>query len=100
MSQMPDSVYLHKDSKYCTVGHYSAYSENYILSENEFEESSLNDYVEYTPTYRLDEAVAQTKKDLIEKAEKWILDNIRDYADSIGEYPLMGMLEDFTKAMK
>ena len=64
MSQMPDSVYLHKDEKYNTIGLHSAYSENYILSENDYDESVLNDYVEYTPVYRLEEAVSFAKKDL------------------------------------
>lgn len=64
MSQMPDSVYLPNDSKYCTVGIFTAYNENYLLSENDFNEDCLDDYTEYTPMYRLEEE----KQHLIEKA--------------------------------
>lgn len=64
MSQMPDSIYLHKDSKYNTSGEYFAQDENRILYENEYNESVMEDYVEYTPIYRLEEAVMKSEKDL------------------------------------
>lgn len=64
MSQMPDSIYLHKDSKYNTSGEYFAQDENRILYENEYDESVMEDYVEYTPIYRLEEAVRKSEKDL------------------------------------
>ena len=64
MSQMPDSIYLHKNSKYNTSGAYFAQDENQILYENEYDESVMEDYVEYTPIYHLEEAVKQVEKDL------------------------------------
>lgn len=69
MSQMPDSIYLHKDSKYNTSGDYFAQDEVRILSENEFDENALKDYVEYTPVYRLEEAIRKAEKDIISLIE-------------------------------
>lgn len=39
-------------------------------------------------------------KQEIEKASTWIFEHIRDYADSIGEYPLLSMIKDFEDAME
>lgn len=64
MSQMPDSIYLHKDDKYNNLGWYHAESENTILAEHDYDESVMEDYVEYTPVYRLEEAVRKAEKDL------------------------------------
>ena len=79
MSQMPDSIYLHKDDKYNNFGWYHAESENTILAEHDYDESIMEDYVEYTPIYRLEEAVRQAKKDTIERVCEWLIDRASYY---------------------
>ena len=73
MSQMPDSIYLHKDCKYNTSGEYIAADENRILFDNEYDETVMDDYIEYIPVYRLEEAVKQAQKNTIEKAIKVLI---------------------------
>ena len=86
MSQMPDSIYLHKDDKYNTLGWYHAESENAILAEHDYDESVMEDYVEYTPVYRLEEAVGKAEKDLaltwkdIAKIDALILEANNEFA--------------------
>lgn len=68
MSQMPENILLHKDEKYNTSGHFSAYDETAILSENEMNEEVLKDYVEYIPVYRL--------KELLNNACRWLHERV------------------------
>lgn len=88
MSQMPDSIYLHKDAKYNTLGWYHAEEENTILAEHDYDESVMEDYVEYTPVYRLEEAVRKSEKETIERAIAWLEENADKYiVDLTPTYP-------------
>ena len=77
---MPDSVYMHKDAKYGTLGFHTVYEEFELLSENDYNEKVLDDYVEYTPMYRLEESVRHTKEQMIEKACEWLEDQAAYYS--------------------
>lgn len=68
MSQMPENILLHKDCKYNTSGHFSAFDENAILSDNDYNEEVLKDYVEYIPVYRI--------KELLNSACRWLRDRV------------------------
>lgn len=68
MSQMPENILLHKDCKYNTSGHFSAFDENAILSDNDYNEEALKDYVEYIPVYRI--------KELLNNACHWLRDRV------------------------
>lgn len=68
MSQMPENILLHKDCKYNTSGHFSAFDENAILSDNDMNVEVLKDYVEYIPVYRI--------KELLNNACKWLHDRV------------------------
>lgn len=68
MSQMPENILLHKDCKYNTSGHFSAFDENAILSGNAYNEEVLKDYVEYIPAYRI--------KELLNSACHWLYDRV------------------------
>lgn len=85
---MPDSIYLNKDEKYNTIGIHTAYGENYLLAENEFDEKCLEYYVEYTPIYRLEEE----KQKLIDKACEWLSHRIFNCGED-------NLINDFKKAM-
>lgn len=101
MSQMPDSIYLHKDAKYITSGNYFAQDENTILADNDYDESVMSDYVEYTPTNRLEEAVVRTKKDFALTWEdiQWIDNTIVEMAQNT-DWPLKGQEVFYTEVLR
>ena len=100
MSQMPDSIYLHKDDKYNTLGWYHAEDENTILAEHDYDESVMEDYVEYSPVYRLEEAVRKAEKDL---ALTWkdiqTIDNIVVDMARNTDWPLRGQEVFYTEVL-
>ena len=62
MSQMPDKIWLHKDTKYNTVDEVSAYQYEFA---QEIELEGIENFVEYVPADAF-----------IEKACEWLKNNI------------------------
>lgn len=83
MSQMPDKIWLHKDTKYSTADTVCGYQYKF-LAENE----GIENFVEYTCTDAF-----------IEKACAFLKDRIAH--DSI-DYPMAtnSLIEDFKKYME
>lgn len=67
MSQMPESVLLHKDEKYNTGDYSIAYRPLYIEAKENDGEDKRNNYVSYIPNYRI--------KELLNHACRWIATN-------------------------
>lgn len=94
MSQMPDKIWLHKDTKYSTADEVFGYQYNFA---EEILANGIENYVEYIPKYRKKEAI----QELINKACGWLKNN-KDHPFIGCEDPcLSGFLtEDFINEFK
>ena len=87
MSQMPDKIWLHKDTKYSTGDEVSGYQYKFLA-----EEEGIENFVEYVPSDAL-----------IEKAEKFLKAYRRETADGTGYIAGIvddRMIEEFKNYMK
>ena len=58
MSSMPESIWLHKDEKYNTGDFGIWYDADF---SDKVKKEGIENYVEYVPKYRMDEAIRKTK---------------------------------------
>ena len=93
MSQMPDKIWLHKDTKYSTGDIVCGYQYEFV--EGIEDEGGIKNFVEYVP-----------KDTFIEKACEWLRENKDKYLYNTGvkgEYiPTCSgkMIDEFRKYMK
>ena len=78
MSQMPESVLLHKDEKYNTGDNYSAYCPLYIEAREMDGDDKRSNYVSYIPNYRI--------KELLNHACGWIAANSNIHVSEVAQF--------------
>ena len=90
MSQLPDEIYVHEDSKYGTLDYVIAYT---FFEDGNYERKDMQEYI---PTYRCEERIAETKKAMIEKAAAWLFESVYDYLNEKDQEKVA----EFVKAME
>lgn len=95
MSQMPDKIWLHKDTKYNTEDIVCGYQYEFA---QEIECEGIENFVEYVPVNAF-----------IDKACNWLADNYSKYITTNGlatifsatiDFDTIRMIEDFKKAIE
>ena len=99
MSQLPDYIYIPESFKHSTLDFVTAYLDFEEAENSGYEKECLQEYI---PSYRHEEGVRDAKKELIDKAVKWLTNNWREYVYQDGDGIIhFGHWEsDFRKAME
>jgi len=87
MSQMPDKIWLHKDTKYSTGDIVCGYQYDFVQGIED--EGGIENFVEYVP-----------KDAFIEKACEWLEENLLNYWSQLNANNTNDFIKGFKQSIK